>query len=185
MTGGKEEGLHITDVSNASRTLLMDLETQQWDPELCRFEALLTSFMTRLCVFNTVIFYFRFFKIPVAILPQIRSSSEIYGYIQSGSLMGVPISGVMKEFESNDLHHRPYFVKINVFFVLVFRRSKCCFGRPIVLKNRTGQKHLWNWMLSFIQHGYSGRFVLLTSNVQYPWVKNIQELTIKANVGLY
>lgn len=65
-------GLHITDVTNASRTMLMNIETLKWDPQLCKV-----------------------FGIPVKILPEIRSSSEIYGYIQSSTkLTGIPISGV-------------------------------------------------------------------------------------------
>ncbi|KAK0080222.1 hypothetical protein PV325_000266 [Microctonus aethiopoides] len=63
--------LHITDVSNASRTMLMNIETLKWDPLLLRF-----------------------FKIPQSMLPEIKSSAEIYGYISNpSSLAGVPISG--------------------------------------------------------------------------------------------
>lgn len=63
--------LHITDVSNASRTMLMNIETLKWDPLLLKF-----------------------FKIPQSILPSIKSSSEIYGTIEEPScLAGIPISG--------------------------------------------------------------------------------------------
>ena len=62
-------GLHCTDVTNASRTLLMNLHTQAWDQELLRL-----------------------MNIPEAMLPEIRSSSEIYGYA-TGLLAGVPVSG--------------------------------------------------------------------------------------------
>ncbi|MCL4125198.1 UNVERIFIED_CONTAM: hypothetical protein GTU68_062180, partial [Idotea baltica] len=71
LTGGYDGGLHITDITNASRTLLMNLRSLNWDPALCKF-----------------------FQIPMSILPEIRSSSEIYGYITKGPLLGVPISGV-------------------------------------------------------------------------------------------
>lgn len=54
-------GKHITDVTNASRTLLLDLHKQKWSSELCTF-----------------------FDIPIEILPKIRSSAEIYGYINAG-----------------------------------------------------------------------------------------------------
>lgn len=66
--------LHITDVTNASRTLLMDIETLHWHPQLLRT-----------------------FKIDRSILPEIRSSSEIYGRITSDRcvLTGVPISGIL------------------------------------------------------------------------------------------
>nr|CAD7432256.1 unnamed protein product [Timema monikensis] len=70
LTGGKNGGAHITDVSNASRTMLMSLEHLRWDHKLCRF-----------------------FKVPVDILPQIRSSSEVYGNIAEGPLQGIPIAG--------------------------------------------------------------------------------------------
>ena len=66
-------GVHVTDVSNASRTLLMNLQTLDWDDEIL---ALL--------------------GIPRAMLPKICSSSEIYGVVGMGSrppLQGVPVSG--------------------------------------------------------------------------------------------
>jgi glycerol kinase len=56
LTGGPDGGLHMTDVTNASRTMLMDLETLAWDDELLGV-----------------------FGIPRSMLPQIRSSSEVYG----------------------------------------------------------------------------------------------------------
>jgi len=62
-------GVHVTDVTNASRTLLMNLETLDWDDELLNL-----------------------LGIPRAILPQIRSSSEVYGYAR-GALDGVPVAG--------------------------------------------------------------------------------------------
>lgn len=64
-------GLHVTDVTNASRTMLMNIETLKWDPELCKI-----------------------FGIPMHILPKVRSSSEIYGILSKTILKGVPISGV-------------------------------------------------------------------------------------------
>lgn len=75
LTGGSETGIHCTDVTNASRTLLMDLETLNWDKRLCNF-----------------------FDIPMSILPKIRSNSEIYGYIKmkgSSILEGIPIASSM------------------------------------------------------------------------------------------
>lgn len=72
MTGGPNGGHHITDVTNASRTLLMNLETLQWDEQLLAI-----------------------FSIPIEVLPKIRSSSEVYGDIRDGSVLdGIPISGV-------------------------------------------------------------------------------------------
>ncbi|XP_041940253.1 glycerol kinase-like isoform X2 [Alosa sapidissima] len=72
LTGGRKGGVHCTDVSNASRTLLFNIHTLEWDPDLCTF-----------------------FDIPMEMLPNVRSSSEIYGYMASGPLAGVPISGCL------------------------------------------------------------------------------------------
>uniref|UniRef100_A0A671SHK8 Probable glycerol kinase n=1 Tax=Sinocyclocheilus anshuiensis TaxID=1608454 RepID=A0A671SHK8_9TELE len=72
LTGGKKGGVHCTDVTNASRTMLFNIHTMDWDPELCKY-----------------------FDIPMEILPKVRSSSEIYGLMKSGPLTGVPISGCL------------------------------------------------------------------------------------------
>lgn len=72
LTGGSDGGKYATDVTNASRTMLMNLETLQWDLEMCQF-----------------------FDIPIKILPQIRSSSEVYGKLQLTKLKGTPISGIL------------------------------------------------------------------------------------------
>ncbi|MFN3516676.1 MAG: glycerol kinase GlpK [Novosphingobium sp.] len=71
LTGGPKGGLHITDVTNASRTQLMNLETLDWDAEIL---ALL--------------------DIPQACLPQIRSSSEVYGTC-TGVLDGAALAGIL------------------------------------------------------------------------------------------
>jgi glycerol kinase len=71
LTGGVEGGCHITDVTNASRTQLMNLESLDWDEEILRL-----------------------FNIPRACLPQIRSSSEVYGEA-ADNLAGVPIAGIL------------------------------------------------------------------------------------------
>jgi len=63
---------HLTDVTNASRTMLMDLKTCQWDKSTCDA-----------------------FDIPMHVLPTIKSSAEIYGIVKDGPLKGVPISGVL------------------------------------------------------------------------------------------
>ncbi len=73
MTGGVEGGVHVTDVTNASRTLLMDLKTLSWAEDIC-------ADMT----------------IPMSMLPEIKSSAEVYGYgRQQGMLVGIPISGIL------------------------------------------------------------------------------------------
>ncbi|MGQ9815210.1 MAG: FGGY family carbohydrate kinase, partial [Candidatus Roseilinea sp.] len=69
LTGGPAGGLHLTDVTNASRTLLMNLKTLDWDEDIL---ALL--------------------QIPRAMVPQVRSSSEVYGEART-ALPGVPVAG--------------------------------------------------------------------------------------------
>ncbi|CAN5132548.1 glycerol kinase GlpK [soil metagenome] len=73
LTGGVDGGVHATDVTNASRTLFMDLETLQWD------ESILADF-----------------GVPISMLPEIRSSSEVYGLVSSSSLLReVPVAGIL------------------------------------------------------------------------------------------
>ncbi|WP_020605203.1 glycerol kinase GlpK [Spirosoma spitsbergense] len=72
LTGGVQGGLHLTDVTNASRTQLMNLHTLDWD------DSLLSDF-----------------TVPRAMLPQIRPSSEVYGHVTSEVLPGVPIAGIL------------------------------------------------------------------------------------------
>jgi glycerol kinase len=73
LTGGADnDGVHVTDVTNASRTMLMDLATLEWDESIA-------SDMT----------------IPVSMLPEIRSSSEVYGECRPGVLKGTPVAGIL------------------------------------------------------------------------------------------
>lgn len=65
-------GLHITDVTNASRTMLMNIETLEWDSELLDY-----------------------FDLEAHCLPTIRSCSETFGTISAGSFKGIPLSGVL------------------------------------------------------------------------------------------
>jgi glycerol kinase len=69
MTGGTNGGVHITDVTNASRTMLMDLATLAWDDEILAIMG-----------------------IPKSMLPEIRSSSQVYGDA-TGVLAGIPVAG--------------------------------------------------------------------------------------------
>jgi glycerol kinase len=71
LTGGVNDGCHITDATNASRTQLMNLQSLDWDEEILRL-----------------------FNIPRACLPAIKSSSEVYG-IAKDNLAGVPIAGIL------------------------------------------------------------------------------------------
>jgi len=70
LTGGTNGGLHITDVTNASRTMLMNLETLSWDEGIAA----------------TI-------GVPMSMLPEIRASSEVYGEVRAGSLTGINIAG--------------------------------------------------------------------------------------------
>lgn len=71
LTGGVTGGVHVTDPTNASRTMLMDLTTLSWDPEIAADMG-----------------------IPMSMLPAIKSSAEIYGYgREEGLLSGVPVAG--------------------------------------------------------------------------------------------
>jgi len=72
LTGGPKNGVHVTDVTNASRTQLLNLETLDWD------DLLLAAF-----------------GIPRAVLPKVRSSSEVYGEATLPAASGVPITGIL------------------------------------------------------------------------------------------
>jgi glycerol kinase len=72
LTGGVNGGIHITDVTNASRTQLMDLHTLNWDKKLLQT-----------------------FDIPEVMLPKIVSSSEIYGLAKVPAVEGVPVAGIL------------------------------------------------------------------------------------------
>jgi glycerol kinase len=72
LTGGTDGGVHVTDVTNASRTQLMNLSTLEWDDSL--LEA---------------------FHIPAALLPRIVSSSTQIGAVKDDCLAGVPIAGIL------------------------------------------------------------------------------------------
>jgi glycerol kinase len=69
LTGGPSGGSHVTDVTNASRTMLMDLQTLDWDD----------------AILETI-------GVPRAVLPEIRSSSQSYGE-GTGELTGIPVAG--------------------------------------------------------------------------------------------
>jgi glycerol kinase len=70
LTGGTDGGLHITDVSNASRTMLMDLQSLSWDEDIA----------------STM-------GVPTSMLPEIRASSEAYGEVKTGAFQGVQLAG--------------------------------------------------------------------------------------------
>jgi glycerol kinase len=69
LTGGPNGGVHVTDVSNASRTMLMNLNTLDWDDEILKIMG-----------------------VPRAMLPAVQASSDVYGRA-TGALKGVPVAG--------------------------------------------------------------------------------------------
>ncbi len=72
LTGGPGKGIHITDVTNAGRTMLMNLKTLRWDPEMLDIMG-----------------------VPDNMLPEIKSSSEIYGHTAQSGVFGtsIPVAG--------------------------------------------------------------------------------------------
>jgi len=73
MTGGKDGGVHVTDVTNASRTMLMNIDTLDWNEDIAGDMG-----------------------IPLTMLPEIRSSSEVYGKgRKQGLLIDTPIAGIL------------------------------------------------------------------------------------------
>jgi glycerol kinase len=69
LTGGPDGGAHVTDVTNASRTMMMNLETLDWDDEILGI-----------------------LGVPRAMLPEVKASSEVYGEAK-GDLAGIPVAG--------------------------------------------------------------------------------------------
>ncbi|XP_052804749.1 glycerol kinase 3-like isoform X2 [Mya arenaria] len=70
LTGGLDGGRHISDVTNASRMSVMNINTMEWDDSLCEF-----------------------YGIDKKVLPEITSSAEIYGNMNEGPLKGIPLAG--------------------------------------------------------------------------------------------
>jgi glycerol kinase len=105
LTGGADSGVHVTDVTNASRTLLMNLATLDWDDELLSF-----------------------FGIPKAMLPEIRSSTEVYGRTRR-VITGVGIAAAL-----GDQHAA-------LFGQTCFARgeTKCTYGTGSFLLMNTGR----------------------------------------------
>ncbi|MFI6001218.1 glycerol kinase GlpK [Streptomyces sp. NPDC051366] len=72
LTGGAQGGVHVTDVTNASRTMLMNLHTLAWDEKIAES-----------------------MEVPLDILPEIKSSAEVYGHVKDGVLAGVPVASAL------------------------------------------------------------------------------------------
>ncbi|XP_022114282.2 glycerol kinase-like [Pieris rapae] len=121
LTGGCRGGVHVTDVTNASRTQLMCLRNLQWDKGLLRF-----------------------FDIPPEILPKIKSSSEVYGYISTGSLLGTPIAGCLGDQQAALIGQN----------CMNFGQVKCTYGTGCFLLYNTGQSivHSQNGLLTTVAY---------------------------------
>jgi len=88
LTGGTEGGVHVTDVTNASRTLLMDLDTLAWDSGVADE-----------------------LGIPLSMLPEIRSSSEVYGDGRPGGFLpGVPLAGILGDQQAATFGQASFYV---------------------------------------------------------------------------
>ncbi|WP_328297786.1 glycerol kinase GlpK [Streptomyces sp. NBC_00435] len=72
LTGGAQGGVHVTDVTNASRTMLMNLHTLAWDEKIAES-----------------------MEVPLNVLPEIKSSAEVYGHVKEGVLAGVPVASAL------------------------------------------------------------------------------------------
>lgn len=98
---------HVTDVTNASRTLLMDIETLAWDEELCSI-----------------------LKVPITMLPEIRTCSEVYGHTRGISILpdGIPICGMAGD-QQAALFGQACFQK---------GEAKCTYGTGAFLLMNTG-----------------------------------------------
>lgn len=102
-------GAHITDPSNASRTLLFDLHTMKWDEELCDI-----------------------LDIPVAALPRVGDSSEVYGTTRGLSFLpdGIPVAGVIGD-QQGALFGQACFAE---------GMAKCTYGTGAFILLNTGDK---------------------------------------------
>ena len=76
------KGLHYTDITNASRTLLMDIRTGKWSESLCQK-----------------------MNIPINSLPEIKDSSDFFGICKDEELKGIPITGVLGDQQASCLGH--------------------------------------------------------------------------------
>jgi len=111
LTGGPNKGIHCTDVTNASRTMLMNIESLDWDSELLSA-----------------------FSIPVSILPSIKSSSEYYGSLQddqiNDEIKGVPILSCLGDQQAALVGH----------LCMSEGSSKCTYGTGCFMLYNTGNK---------------------------------------------
>lgn len=140
-----EGGLHITDVSNASRTMLFNINTLQWDDELLEI-----------------------FQIPKSLLPQVKSSSEKYGET-SGKLLGtkVPVAGIAGDQQAALFGHvciRPGMVK-NTYGTGCFMLMNIG-DKPILSKNNLITTIAWR-IGNDVQYALEGSIFIAGAVVQW------------------
>lgn len=134
LTGGTNGGVHVTDATNASRTMLMNIENLKWDPVLIKF-----------------------FDIPLSVLPAIKSSSEVYGCFRDGPLKGIKLCGCLGDQQSalvgqQCLGRGQVINIIKILFILILIIN---FFSIILIRIYfiiPGKSDLRNWLFSFIQH---------------------------------
>lgn len=142
LTEGK---LHITDVTNASRTMLFNINTLEWDQELLGI-----------------------FQIPKSMLPEVRSSSEIYGE-SSGQLLGtkVPIAGIAGDQQSALFGHicvKPGMVK-NTYGTGCFMLMNIG-DKPVLSKNNLITTIAWK-IGNQVQYAFEGSIFIAGAVVQW------------------
>lgn len=162
-----EGALHITDVSNASRTMLFNINTLQWDKELLDL-----------------------FEIPASMLPEVKSSSEVYG-TSSGKLLGskVPIAGIAGDQQSALFGHicnKPGMVK-NTYGTGCFMLMNIG-EKPMVSKNNLLTTVAWK-IGNKVEYALEGSIFIAGAVVQ--WLRDemkiissaseIEELALKVN----
>ncbi len=162
-----EGALHITDVSNASRTMLFNINTLQWDKELLDL-----------------------FEIPASMLPEVKSSSEVYG-TSSGKLLGskVPIAGIAGDQQSALFGHicnKPGMVK-NTYGTGCFMLMNIG-EKPMVSKNNLLTTIAWK-IGNKVEYALEGSIFIAGAVVQ--WLRDemkiissaseIEELALKVN----
>ena len=124
LTSGK---LHITDATNASRTMLFNIRTGAWDDELLKL-----------------------FQVPRAMLPEVRSSSEVYGEVQTSlGLEGIAISGIAGD------QHAALFGQA----CYAAGQTKCTYGTGCFLLQNTGAeaKHSYARLLTTLSWQIAGK----------------------------
>lgn len=149
--------LHITDVSNASRTMLFNIHSLSWDPELLSL-----------------------FEIPESMLPQVKSSSEIYGET-SGQLLGkkVPIAGIAGDQQSALFGHvciHPGMVK-NTYGTGCFMLMNIG-DKPMISKNNLITTVAWS-VDGHVQYALEGSIFIAGAVVQ--WLRD--ELKVISNAS--